>query len=43
MITGSNLKMMYVFTIINIIAEITIKIMNKIKIEDLINFIFKDK
>ena len=41
MLTGSKFEMVFRFTIINIIADITLKLINKVRVEHFVDFIFK--
>ena len=43
MLTGSNFEMAFGFSIINIIADITFKVINQVRVEHFVDFIFKIK
>ena len=41
MLTGSNVKMTFRFTVINTIADITHKLVNRFRVEHFVDFIVK--
>ena len=43
MLMGSNFEMAFGFTIINIIADIALKLINLVGVDHFVDFIFKSK
>ena len=43
MLRGSNFEMVFGFTIINVIADITLKLINLVRVKHFVDFIFECK